>query len=89
VTHKADPEFQKYWQDYASIDYDEMVAASEAWDYQQARIEELEVENTKLCETGDAILRATILNDGDPLKAAAEMAALINARRDKVEEAKR
>ena len=32
--------FQDYWQEHGTIDYEEMVAASDAWDYQQKRIDE-------------------------------------------------
>lgn len=49
--------FKEWWSNQPSLDYDEMLIAGEAWDYQQAnittiqqRIAELEAENQRLRE---------------------------------------
>ena len=34
--------FQEWWAEHGSLDYDEMAMASDAWNYQQKRIAELE-----------------------------------------------
>lgn len=51
--------FKEWWIDQPSIDYDEMCVASDAWDYQQHRIDDLESQLTTANARVEA-LEATI-----------------------------